>query len=100
MLGLRVSKPGFILAGVFLGFALALQLWLLYSAATNPADSGEAGLLLFAFTLPWAMLLPDALVNSAWMDALGPALAWGMIALNAFLLYCLAGGLRRRKPVG
>jgi hypothetical protein len=94
MVGLRKSVLGASAAGVFLGAAIGIETWLLYSAYADPADSGEGGLLLLPFMLPWLMLVPDWALRAAWFDAVGPGLAWGMIFVNAFLLYCLAGGLR------
>jgi len=94
MVRLRKSRAGAGVAGVFFSAAVALQAWLLVSAYTNAADSGEGGVLLFAFTLPWTLLVPEAILDAAWFDVIGPWLAWGMIALNGFLVYCVAGGLR------
>lgn len=106
MVRLRKSRTGAGLAGVFLSAGIVIQAWLLVSAWTNPADSGEGGMLLFAFTLPWTLLVPESILGAAWFDAVGPWLAWGTIVLNTFLLYCLAGGVRlartrdRRPPAG
>jgi hypothetical protein len=94
MVRLRKSLAAAGLAGAFLSAAIALQAWLLVSAYSNSADSGEGAMLLFAFTLPWTLLVPRSILDAAWFDAVGPWLAWGTIALNAFLLYCLAGGVR------
>jgi hypothetical protein len=93
-LRLRRSRIAAIFAGAFVALAAATQAWLLYSAMTNPADSGEGGLLLLAFTLPWSLILPDFVVEAGWFQALAPLPAWALIGLNAFLLYCIAGGLR------
>jgi hypothetical protein len=94
MVRLRKSRAGAGLGGAFLSTAIAIRAWLLVSAYTDAADSGEGGVLLFAFTLPWTLLVPESILGAAWFDAVGPWLAWGAIALNAFLLYCVAGGLR------
>ena len=89
-LGLRWSWPGAIVAGIFLLLFLAALAWLMYSSATNPADSGEGGVLLLLFALPWAWWMPHAWLNLA--------SGIGAVLLNAALLYLLFGGLRSRKP--
>lgn len=96
MLTLKRSRAGLVLAAIFLLLAAATHAWLLYSAHTNPADSGEGGVLLLLLAMPWPRLLPDALWDSSAAGRFGPFLCWAMIVLNALLLYCIAGGLRWR----
>lgn len=100
MLRMRRSRTGSVLAGGFLALAAGLQGWLLVSAAINPADSGEGGLLLLLFSAPWSLIVPNMLLEAGWFDALAPLVLWLMIGLNALLLYCLAGGVRFERRSG
>lgn len=86
MLSLKSSRGGAIAAGLFVFAAVAVFTWIFFIASKNPADSGESGILLAFFAMPWISLLP-----SAW---LGLMTAFACIALNAFILYCVFGGLR------
>jgi uncharacterized membrane protein YhaH (DUF805 family) len=85
----RRSRPGAIAAGVFLFAFLALFAWIFFVASKNPADSGESGILLLPFAMPWVMWLP--------VEWLGLWAAFLCVSLNALIVYCLAGGLRFRK---
>lgn len=86
MITLKKSKSGLIAASAFLLPAVGIWGWLIYSASTNHADSGEGGILLIPFALPWLYMLP-ADQNTLWLFPV-------YIFLNAFLIYCLLGGLR------
>lgn len=88
-LHLRFSWAGLIASGLYLGAFLVGLAWLFYSSSTNPGDSGEGGVLLLPFVMPWVMFLPDA-----W-GGLGSVI--GIVVLNAVLLYLLFGGLRPKK---
>ena len=46
---LKWSGLGFAVAVIFILLALSVLAWLFYSSATNPADSGEGGVLLIFF---------------------------------------------------
>jgi uncharacterized membrane protein YhaH (DUF805 family) len=85
----RRSRPGAIAAGVFLFAFLALFAWIFLVASKNSADSGESGILLLPFAMPWVMWLP--------VEWLGLWAAVLCVSLNALIVYCLAGGLRFRK---
>jgi hypothetical protein len=88
---LKSSKPGYAAAAIFLLLAVGVFAWLIYSASTNPGDSGEGGVLLIFFAMPWINIIPTGFIN--------PITAIGCILFNAVLLYCLFGGLRfRKKP--
>jgi len=100
MIRLRKSRLGAALAAVFLALALALFALHVHSMKTNPGDSGESALLFFLLTLPWAYLLPEAVINASWWDRVAYAAGWGLVGLNAFLLYCLGGGLALRGRAG
>lgn len=91
MLRLKRSLGGTIASGLFVGTAVAGFLWVFMIASKNPADSGESAIFLIFFAMPWIMMLPA--------DWVGPLFALACFALNAFILYCLFGGLRpsRRK---
>lgn len=84
----RRSIGGFVAAGLFLLAAASVLAWIFFIASKNPADSGESGILMVFFALPWIALMP-----AQWLG-LGTAL--GSIALNALILYCVFGGLRLR----
>jgi len=93
MLALKVSRGGTVAAGIFLLSASAVFAWVFFVASKNPADSGESGILLLPFAMPWISLVPRA-----W---LGLWVALGCVLLNALILYCLFGGMRmskRRQP--
>ena len=83
---LRFSKGGLLAAGLFLTLVIAVFAWVLYSATTNPADSGESGLLLLPFAMPWVAIMPQS-----WLSA---TTGFGAIGLNASILYLIFGGLR------
>jgi len=106
MIRLQKSRLGLVVTGAFLGAALALFALHLASVKTNPADSGESAFWFFLFTLTWAYLLPEALIDAPWWDRVAYGASWVLVAVNAFLIYCLAGGLRgglglgRGKPPG
>lgn len=86
MITLKKSKSELIAASAFLLPAAGIWGWLTYSALTNHADSGEGGILLIPFALPWLYMLPVD-QNTLWLFPV-------YIFLNAFLIYCLLGGLR------
>jgi len=85
----KSSKRGYAVAAIFLFVAICVFSLLFYSSSTNPADSGEGGILLLFFAVPWINMMP-----SGWI---GPFSAMGCILLNALLLYCVFGGLRLEK---
>jgi hypothetical protein len=89
----RISRLGFALAVAFVLVAGALFALHVHSFLTKPGDSGESGLWFFLCTLPWAFLLPEAAINAPWWDGVSYYVSWAFIAWNAFLLYCLSGGL-------
>lgn len=86
---IRRSRAGAIAAGLFLCAFLALFAWIFFVASKNPADSGESGILLLPFAMPWVNWLPVK-----WLG-LGTGLA--CVGLNAVLLYLVFGGLRWRS---
>jgi len=85
-LSIRKSKSGLLAACAFLLIFLALFAWVFFVASKNPADSGESGILLLPFAMPWVMWLP--------VHWLGPGSGAVCVVLNAALLYLLFGGLR------
>ena len=60
MLKLRIKKSlaGFIAGGLFLSLAVGVFCWIFFIASRNPADSGESGIMLLPFAMPWIMWLP------------------------------------------
>jgi uncharacterized membrane protein YhaH (DUF805 family) len=83
---IRKSRAGLIVSGLFLLAAIAVFCWIFFVASKNPADSGESGILLLPFAMPWVMWLP--------VGWLGQFTGFACIFLNALLLYLLFGGLR------
>jgi hypothetical protein len=82
----RFSRGGFIAAGLFLLLFVVVFSWIYFIASKNPADSGESGILLLPFAMPWITLLPAHLA--------GLLLAFVCVFINALILYFLFGGLR------
>lgn len=76
-------------AGLFLFAAISVFAWIFFVASKNPGDSGESGILLLPFAMPWITLVP-----LSW-GGLGTGL--GCIFFNALILYCVFGGLRIRR---
>src|SRR5262245_38645561 len=93
MIRLRKSPVELVVAGAFLAAALALFALHFASIKTNPADSGESAFWFFLFTLPWAYLLPEAVIDAPWWDRIAYGASWLLVAVNAFFIYCFAGGL-------
>jgi hypothetical protein len=90
---LRLSRVGFVLAITFLCVAGALFALHFHAYRTNPANSGESALWFFLCTLPWAFLVPESVIDAPWWDDVADYAGWLFVAWNAFLLYCLGGGL-------
>ncbi|MCW8873595.1 hypothetical protein ACFL33_05335 [Pseudomonadota bacterium] len=88
---LQKSKTGFIAAALFLLAFLGVLAWIFFVASKNPADSGESGILLLPFAVPWVMWLP--------VEWLGPWAAVLCVLLNAVIIYVLFGGLRLKTRV-
>lgn len=88
-LRIRWSLAGFLVSGLFVLLVLAIFCWIFFVASKNPADSGESGILLLPFAMPWIMWLP--------VNWLGPVTGFACMGLNALILYLLFGGLRAAK---
>ena len=97
MIRLRLSKLGLTLGVTFLLIAATLFAIHLHSATTSAGDPGDAGLLFFLVTLPWAYMLPEWVVGESWWADASYYGSWLFVGFNAFLLYCLAGGLGLRR---
>jgi uncharacterized membrane protein YhaH (DUF805 family) len=85
-LNIRKSWVGLAVSSLFLFLALAVFLWIFFVASRNPADSGESGILLLPFAMPWVMWLP--------VEWLGLYSGLGCILFNTLVLYLVFGGLR------
>ena len=85
-LAFKFSRSGMLAAGLLLLSFISVFAWVFFVASKNPADSGESGILLLPFAMPWISLVP-----SAW---LGPMVAVGCVLLNSLILCCVFGGLR------
>jgi hypothetical protein len=86
---IKWSPLGFTISGIFILLVLAVFCWIFFVASKNPADSGESGILLLPFAMPWIMWLP--------VRWLGPLTGFACMGLNALILYLLFGGLRPIK---
>ncbi len=82
----RFSRSGFAAAVVFLILFFGLFSWVFFVASKNAADSGESGILLLPFAMPWAIITPEG-----W---LGPASGILSVLLNGLIIYFVFGGLR------
>lgn len=95
----RVSKTGIISAIIFLVSFAAVFTFLLYSARTNHADSGEGGILLLPFGMPWIFMFPE----SRHIQSIMPQLLCFSAFLNSVLVYFIFGGIAaliRKDPGG
>ena len=93
----RVSKTGIISAIIFLVAFAAVFSFLLYSARTNHADSGEGGILLLPFGMPWIFMFPE----SRYIQSIMPQLLYLSTFLNSVIVYFIFGGLAalmRKEP--
>lgn len=97
MVKLRKSKPGFIVAGVFLIYSLISFLSHIISVFINPADTGLSALWFFLATAPWGYVLPDSLLYSRIWGLIAYPVLWAIVLFNAFLFYCAFGGIRIKK---
>jgi len=86
---LRRSKPGLIAASMYLLAFLTGLAWVFIAPTLNPGESGETGILLLPFLLPWIAIVPAG--------ALGFWGAIGIVGLNTLCVYLLFGGLRVAK---
>lgn len=86
---IRFSRGGTVAAALFLLAAAGIFAWIFFVASKNPADSGESGILLLPFAMPWISLAPRS-----W---LGAWFAMSCVFLNALILYLIFGGLRFRR---
>jgi len=91
-LAFEFSRSGIVAAGLLLMSFTSVFAWVFFVASKNPADSGESGILLLPFAMPWISIVP-----STW---LGLPVAFACVLLNALILYCLFGGLRIVRSTG
>lgn len=87
---LKWPKSGISAMSLFLILAGSILTWIILAASKNPADSGESGILLLPFAMPWIMVMPD--------NWLGLWTGLGCLLLNSVILLCLFGGLRFKRP--
>jgi len=99
----RYSRLELALASGYLLLALVLFGAGLYSATTNPADSGLGMLGFYLLLWPWNSVfarLPDSVVYAGYWSVLGPGIALIMMALNCVILYLAGrwlGGIVNRR---
>lgn len=86
---IKFSRWGFAAAGLFLLTVSTIFAWIFFIASKNPADSGESGILLLPFAMPWITMLPGS-----WLGLFG---ALGCFLLNGLIIYFVFGGLRLKK---
>jgi drug/metabolite transporter (DMT)-like permease len=92
-LRLRLSRFGFALGVTFLLVAAATFALHVNAARAGAADADERALWFFLCTLPWAFLIPDDIRAAPWWHDAWHWVGWTLVAWNAFLLYCVGGGL-------
>jgi hypothetical protein len=97
MVRLKKSKFGFIASFVFSLFAVISFLFAVISVKTNPGNSELSGLWFSFCVYPWAFLIPDSLAYSKIWGMIVYPLMWAIVILNAFIIYCIFGGLRIKK---
>ncbi|MFA4828630.1 MAG: hypothetical protein WC855_14320 [Thermodesulfovibrionales bacterium] len=85
---MRISKGGLICSSVYAGLFLLLFFILMVSGRTNPGNSGESGILLLPFLLPWIIFLR----TGSWFDHNIETLIWVVILLNTLIIYLICGG--------
>ena len=94
---IKKSKNGFIIAGIFVALALAALFSHLYSAQTNPGDSGESGIVLLPFSAPWIFMIPQSVVYSEFWAHWVYVSYLVFVTINSFILYALTGGIRWKR---
>jgi hypothetical protein len=93
------SRLGLWVAGSYVALAATAFSVHLTSTYTNVANSGESGILLIPFALPWISWIdwmsPGFFRSAIWEN---PFLAgwWLLVGTNALLLYVVCGGVRWR----
>jgi hypothetical protein len=87
----RLSLFGLIGATFFLGMFVGAYLFNMNSISSNVANSGEGGIILILYAMPWVMIFPKSFLG----------FALGLI-LNTILIYLVLGGgfalVRRERP--
>jgi hypothetical protein len=78
-----VSNKGVKYAAIFLALFGVMFLYLL-SGINNPGNSGEGGVLILPFVLPWILIFPDTPSQSITL-----LLLWASAFLNSVLIYLI-----------
>jgi len=94
---LQKSKFAFIVAGIFIFLAVAALFMHLYSVRTNPGDSGESGIVMLPFSVPWILMVPSSVAYSRFWAYGVYSFYFACVSINALILYILTGGMRWRK---
>jgi hypothetical protein len=98
MVRLRMSKLSLTASVVFL--LVAATLFAIHAHAFWYGDpTADAALYFFLLTLPWVYLLPVWLTNASWWPDAVYVAGWLFVGVNAFLLYCVTGGLAFGRSV-
>lgn len=101
---MKLSKVGILCSSSLLGLYALTHMWLYYSSKTNPADSGEGGVLLLGFAYPWVLLFlsSSAPLGDTWLRHYPQAGLFVGVFLNAVTIYFVCSGLasifRRLRP--
>ena len=85
----NLSKSGLTIAVLYFVIFVVVYSYLQYSARTNPGDSGEGGIYLVPFVLPWYLLVPD----SHFRESFATPLHCISALLNSIIIYLLCGGV-------
>ena len=103
MIKLKKTKAGMVVSGIYLGISLIAFLTHIMSVETNPADSGLSAIWFYLCSLPWLKILMDLLPQDFFYTRtwglLTYPVGWCCILLNAFILYCLSGGIKLVKSI-
>lgn len=82
-----ISKKGIKFAAAFIGIFSVLFL-VIIAGVNNPGNSGEAGIYILPFVLPWLILIPDSPSKQSSMELI----LFLSALLNSFLIYLFFGG--------
>ena len=85
----KLSKSGLTIAGLYFVLFVVVYSYLRYCTRTNPGDSGEGGIYLVPFVLPWYLLVP----YSHFRESFATPLHCISALLNSIIIYFLCGGV-------
>ena len=87
------SISGMASAGLFSVLALIVLLLHLYSVVSNPGDSGESGIMLIPFSLPWILLVPSQIREASFWVRGCYVFYFAVVVLNAAIIYAVVSAV-------